>query len=792
MLLLLTANLGACQSEEEKRDSHMANARTLEQQGNATAAREAAQEAAKLDPKSEEALLLLGRNYIKEDKPEEAAATFAKALELNPASVAALTGAARSALLANDLDKAAEYADKAGNAGGDPRELAVIRGAILMKQRKYAEAVPELEKALEKDPSHEESIVGLASAYISTGERDKAGTLLKESLEKQPSSSAMLTLLLTMALQDNDLAAAEGYVQRLLTLRPEDPALVLQLSDMRILADKPEEGLSVLTDFLQKRPAEDSIRIRLAELNADEGQFDRALVILDEAPAQNGRIRLARAGVLGSAGRIDDAENALRELSTDPAAKEHLAEARQGLVEIYLSTGRSDDAEKELSRILEDDSGNVFALFWRGRVNTDLGNSAKAIQDLSKLVELDPSDSEAALALSEAYVVARDADKAESVIADAIKRDPKYGPAYSAMASLYMMQNKPEAALMSLNIGKLELPDDPNIIMLEANILASQKRYDEAVEQLEKLAEREAYTTLALRQLANVYGAAGKHDQAVTVYDRLLAADPDLSIAADGRIQALIAGKKEREALAFAEKRQQERPQDPEAAYLAGEAARANKDIKKAEAAFLRALELAPGWSQPLTLLAQYYIATNNIDKAIELARTSMANAPEAADNAIILAMLLEEKGDLDAAEETYRSVLANEPGESLASNNLAFLLSRHKSDPKRLEEAEQLALRASATRAPQTLDTLGWIYFLRGKDEDAEKTLRAAHEAMPENPTITFHLASALAALSKDTTRPDALAKKDEAKSLLKGILDKKAEFDQQADAKKLHDSLK
>jgi tetratricopeptide (TPR) repeat protein len=661
-----------------------------------------------------------------------------------------------------------------------------------MQHQDHAAAVALLEKAVAEKPDDEESVVGLASAYINIREREKALALLRDSLEKMPQSTAVLALLLTIAMQDNELESAEDYLQQLLAMRPEDPVLFLQLSDMRLLAGQEEESRSVLVGYLQKHPAEDLVRVRLADFDAEQDQFDRALDVLDGAPEQTGLIRLARASVLGRAGRTAEAETLLRALTTDPSTKDQTAEARFGLVEIYLENMRIEDAEKELSLLLVDEPQNMDALFLRGRIYFSMGRFSDAANDFTRLVDADENDLEAILALADAYNASGVVDQAEALITSVIQRAPQFGPAYTTLANLHMMWQRPEAALMTLSIGRQEVPEDPSLPALEAEILASIGRFDEAVAILETFAGQEEFREGALMRLGAVYGAAGDHQKAADAYASVLAANPDFIIAAEGHIRALIAGNKEKEALAFAEKRQLERPEDPTAAYLTGEAALATGDNAKAEAAFLRALELAPGWESPLTILAQYYSATNRMDKALELARKSKAAAPEALAPPLLLAMLLEDANDLDAAEKIYRDILANDPESLVAANNLAFLITRHKADPERLREAEELALLASATGIPATLDTLGWVRFLRGNDEGAEELLRLAHESTPENPTFAFHLASVLVAMSKQEGRADAAAKKEEARTLLQGAVAGGVDFSQRADAKKLLDELK
>ena len=691
-LLALSLLLTACpqqQSKESQRDARMQSALSAENSGDCVAAAKAAQEAIGFDPLFADAYLLLGRCALKNDDPAGALTHFARVLELKADSLEALIGASRAALAADNADAVLTYAEKAEALGGGSHELTLLRAAALMQRQDLAAAIPLFEKAVAEKPDNEESVVGLASAYINIREQEKAVALLRSSLEKMPESSAILALLLVIATQDNDLESAESYLQQLLAMRPDAPALILQLSDLRLLAGRPEESRSLLADYLQKFPAEDLVRVRLADSDAEAGEFDRALEVLDAAPKQTGLIRLIRASVLGRAGRTAEAETLLKALTADPSAKEQTTEARLGLVEIYLENMRTVDAERELSLLLADEPHNVDALFLRGRVYFSMGRFVDAIRDFTRIAEADENDLEAALALADAYNAAGDADRAETLITGVIQRAPQYSPAYITLASLHMIRQKPEAALMTLAIGRQELPEDPNLPVMESDILASLGRFDEASVILEKLAGQEEFREEALMRLAAVYGAAQSHQKAADVYARVLAANPDNITAAEGRIRALIAGNREKEALAFAENRQQGRPEDPTAAYLTGEAAIAAGNNARAEAAFLRALELAPGWEPPLAVLAQYYSATNRMDTAIELARKTRAAAPEALGPALVLAMLLEDKNDLDGAEKTYREILANEPDSPIAANNLAFLITRHKTDPERLKEGK-------------------------------------------------------------------------------------------------------
>ncbi|MDR0339057.1 MAG: tetratricopeptide repeat protein, partial [Desulfovibrio sp.] len=407
-----------------------------------------------------------------------------------------------------------------------------------------------------------------------------------------------------------------------------------------------------------------------------------------------------------------------------------------------------------------------------------------AIADYEAILKKSPNNSVAALSLADAQFTAGNAALAENIITGVIQREPAFAQGYLALANLYLIQQRPDAALMTLSIGKTASPDDRNIAVTQADILTNLKRYDEAKKVLEELAGHKDMAETALFRLAAVHGQAKEHKQAVAVYDRILKLDPKSRMAAEGRIRAQIADKQEKAALEFAEKRQKQFPDDPSAAYMTGEAALAAKNLPTAEKAFLRAVELAPQWDRPLRTMIQIYMGTKRQDQAVKLCRDTMKKAPDSPQPAMILGMLHEQLGDLRSAEDVYRDILVKHPESLPTANNLAFLITRRNPTPERLGEAEEFARKATTSGSPSTFDTLGWIQHLRGNDEQAEISLRQALQGSQDNPFVNYHLAAVLAAQAEK-------AKADEAVALLEKLA-KEKNFPLRADADKLLEKLK
>lgn len=785
--------LCACTPMEEKRDASMAAARQAEQQGQCDTAVEEAQKAAELDPLYLEAFLLLGRCEMKTDKRPEAARHFARALELAPDSIEALVELCRIALLDGETDKAAAYAAKAAALGDSSMELTVLRSGILMKQENFADAVPLLESVVAANPEDEEALTGLASAYLKTGEDDKAKALLEKALKAMPDSPAVLARLASMAADAKDYAAAMGYTDALLALKPGDSALMLRRAEIAALAGNMDDSRRMLMDYLDAKPEAADVRLRLAGELLEKGDFDKALELLSKAPEQTGPVKLSKAGVLIQAGRVDEAVALLQAMLSDDAAKDQADEVRLTLAEIAIRQNRPQEAEEQLNALLAQDANTIEALMMRGQLYFMTQRIPQAMTDFEAVIKEQPDNLYAPLALADAYYVTGKPEQAEALITDVIRRAPAFGQAYIALGNLYFAMQQPEAALMTLALGRGAAPDDMALAFTETDALVRLKRYSQARTVLEALAKRTDNNPAVLFRLASVHGAAGEHAKAVAVFDRILAADPGSFMAAEGRVRAQIAAKQEKAALAFAEKHQKDRPDDPAAAYLAGEAALANKDPKKAEQAFLRAVNIAPQWDQPLSSLMQLYSASGRIDDAMKLCRELLGKAPDAVGPAVLLAMLQEQKGELSAAESGYRNLLIKQPDMLLAANNLAFLLTRHKPSPERLQEAEELALRAASSEAPATLDTLGWIQHLQGKNDEAEANLRKARTDLEGNPAVLYHLAATLAAQGKAATdKAVAKQKRDEAIALLQDIANKKFVFPNKADADALLKTLK
>jgi tetratricopeptide (TPR) repeat protein len=124
-----------------------------------------------------------------------------------------------------------------------------------------------------------------------------------------------------------------------------------------------------------------------------------------------------------------------------------------------------------------------------------------------------------------------------------------------------------------------------------------------------------------------------------------------------------------------------------------------------------------------------------------------LAANPNNAGAYLAIGSIYEQKKDVQNAMRIYEKALEAYPGMWAAANNLAFLLGESSKDPKDLERALALALKANDQRPnePLVLDTLAWIQFKLGDLSQARENLTEALAQAPENPVFNYHMGAVL-----------------------------------------------
>jgi tetratricopeptide (TPR) repeat protein/TolB-like protein len=134
-------------------------------------------------------------------------------------------------------------------------------------------------------PRDIEAQLTLADYYESKGDRQQATGALLRVLELDPGRVEVLLRIGELYKAEGDFDAALEYLQRYATEMPTDPTSFIALGDLYNLTAELAEAAVQYEKALVADPSNVRARVRLAEVDAGLGNFDRALPGFEEALA---------------------------------------------------------------------------------------------------------------------------------------------------------------------------------------------------------------------------------------------------------------------------------------------------------------------------------------------------------------------------------------------------------------------------------------------------------------------------------------------------------------------------
>ncbi|MBI4649953.1 tetratricopeptide repeat protein [Candidatus Desantisbacteria bacterium] len=178
--------------------------------------------------------------------------------------------------------------------------------------------------------------------------------------------------------------------------------------------------------------------------------------------------------------------------------------------------------------------------------------------------------------------------------------------------------------------------------------------------------------------------------------------------------------------------------------------------------------------------LASIYVRKEEYDKSIIHLKKILDKEPNNGEAHLMMGIISEKKKDVDQAIKEYTIVIKLLPNDSRAYNNLAYIYAT-KND--KLDTAFGYASKAMEL-SPQNgtvIDTLGYIYLLKGDYQKAITHFKDALKYLPAEPTIYYHLGysyykigekkDALSNLNKALEQNLVFSEADETKNLIREL---------------------
>ncbi|NMO22879.1 tetratricopeptide repeat protein [Pyxidicoccus fallax] len=261
-------------------------------------------------------------------------------------------------------------------------------------------------------------------AYISKGESAPAIAALRKAMTAAPESAEPLLLMAeAQRLAGNDGAAILALKQAK-SLVGDDPALQRQLADLYLQDGHTQDALSTLIRLRDTGSLPDADVLKLARIQAREGQIDAAFKTLEailrenpddpEAKAVEAEILLLKGDELLAANLMD------RLLAQDAG----LTSARLLRARYFLNSGFPEMAEADLGAVQGPEAARTDVVTLRARVLLALSRPADAEAALRKLVEAEPRNAEALAWLAETVLAQGRVPDAQTLVDKALQLRP--------------------------------------------------------------------------------------------------------------------------------------------------------------------------------------------------------------------------------------------------------------------------------------------------------------------------------------------------------------------------------
>jgi tetratricopeptide (TPR) repeat protein len=387
-------------------------------------------------------------------------------------------------------------------------DLYGLSGHAYYNAKDYVQADALYQEALARHALSPEGWVAWGDVNYLNQNPQRAAEIWKKALEESDASDQLYSRLARLYQSGGDLVRATEYLQKYISLQPEDAAAHYRLGLLLILVD-PERASTELITASQLDPEFDpAVQTLRTALN---------LASLNEAPS-------ARLVIIGrSLGLVNEWQLARDVFESAVQADGNNAEAWAWLGEAKQQTGASEGGSAELEKAFTLNPNLPAVRGLRGLYFQRMGTDRQALAEFQAAAELEPSNPAWLVSIGESHARLGDLIQALEAYQAATTLAPE-DPDYWRLLALFCAQN-------NININDVGLPAAQKAVLFgkaETNsldllgwLLSLASRYEEAERMLSRALELDPQNSSAHLHLGALYLETDERDLA---YDHFVQA----------------------------------------------------------------------------------------------------------------------------------------------------------------------------------------------------------------------------------------------------------------------------
>ncbi len=544
-------------------------------------------------PNSVEVARMFASLNIKQQDLGAAKATLSKLLAQQDDDTMALGMLGSIALMEGNGDEAIDYLQRLVVLSPDNASVqSMLNVALTMRGDFMSEVVA----AAEQQVAEEEygKVLISAGAALEQGRLREAVTIAENLQQQYPARVGPLNMLAAIYLSAGDWRRGKSLLEQTLTLEPLEPSAVKSLAKIYMKIGEEARAEQLLLDYLQANPQDkEAIGIK-SELIVATREFqdaEKLLIELLDKDGENLELQARLAKLYFDNGQYEQVSFRTENLS------ENTIKSQPALMELrgktLVNLGNADGASKVWEKWVELSPDSVLANFYYGDALARFNQLELALQYLKTTRGLNPGYMPARLSLIRTTALMGDMDEAFAELqALRSQMQEDRGDLWYTQGWLNARAGQFAAAEKALKQA-LAMQPTPDAAMLLFTSLNSLGRSDEAIASLEGWSGKFPRHIGLMGVLGQGYLALKETDNAVALYQRLLAVDPD-SVMAFNNLAWLLRETDPEEALKYAARGNSLAPRDPYMLSTYGTVLAANGNAIEGEQMLRKAVALYP------------------------------------------------------------------------------------------------------------------------------------------------------------------------------------------------------
>ena len=684
-----------------------------------------------------------------------------KVLQQDPKHVDALVKTGQLLLAGGKLDFALERSNSALRLDKNNVPAINLHAAVLLKLNDAKGAIEYANLALAKDPGNQDAYVVLASERLVAKDEAKAIEHLDKALAKNEKNLS-IHLIKIKALENlSRTKEVEQNLQRVIKLFPDSVYARKTYAQFLLKFERKQEAEQQVRAIAASAPKDiqaklDVVKFLIATKGAEAGRKELEGFVKKEP--ENYELAFALTNLYRAQNNPTEEDKLLNQISEKAGDTLNGFKARGLIASKLIMAGKKEEASKLLNAILEADKSNQLALTLRAGLALEAKKYDEAIADLRAVLGDSPDYSKAALMLATAHEASGSPELADEHFLksfESSKFAPEYGMPY---VDFLMRRKQPERAEKALQDMLEANPNDALVMRALAQLKISRGDYIGAQELADKAKKIGASNPVTDQIMGAISLSKNDAEGTISAFKRAFDANPNDSESLVVIVKSYVQDGKPKEALAFINNVLATNPNNVVAKIIQGQLYTLAGNQLQASQAFNEIIQAQPNSPVGYQQLAILQQSQNQLAEAETTVNNGLIGSPKDFALKLSQASIFEATKRFDEAIKVYEDMILVRPDSDILANNLASLLTDHRTDKASMDRAYELAKISKDSQIPQFLDTYGWASYKTGKLDEAEKALKTAIAKSPDVAIFHYHLAKIYLAKNDNAQAKQAL----------------------------------